>query len=96
MKVLIYSQNNLIIDDLMEKTGFVKGCEVVVSSYLQAINALKKFYFTDVILNINSIADLKLMKFINENNPNIKISLFGDDLLNEIIPIIKQSNCKVY
>jgi len=42
MKVLIYSLDDLIIDDHMEKTGFTKGWEVIVSSFQQVIIELKK------------------------------------------------------
>ena len=95
MRLLIYSQDKLIIDDLMENTGYSKGNEVVVSSYLQFVNSLKKYSFTDVILNIQSIRDLKLIKFLNRNYQNVKILLFGDDFINEIVPIIKNSKYKI-
>ncbi len=92
MKILIYSKNDLILSELLEKSGYEKGNELFVTSYSQAINALNNYRFEKILINILSAEDLKIMKFIGENNLDIKIILFGDNFLNEVISTIKKSD----
>jgi len=95
MKVLVFSSDSLVIEDLLEKRALALTNAVLVSNHFQAISALKENNIEEAILNITSISDLKLIKYINNYNKNIKVLLFGDSFLNEIIPIIKNSNCEV-
>jgi len=95
MKILVYSSDSLVIEDLLEKRDLTINNAVLVSNHFQAISALKENIFEEAILNIASISDLKLIKYINRNNKNIKVLLFGDSFLNEIIPIIKNSSCEI-
>ncbi len=83
------------MDDILERQKISPEDAILVSSHQQAIEAFNNNTYSGVILNITSISDLKLIKFINQHDPNLKVHLYGDNLLNELIPIIKNSNVKM-
>ena len=95
MKIVIFSRIKCIAEELVELNGINKNEVVFTNTHLQMIHALRKHCFCQAILNIESSLDLTLIKYINEHNREIKIRLFGDDLLNEMIHAIKNSNCEV-
>ncbi len=95
MKTVIFSCDKCIARELMELSGIDRDETILTTSHLQMINALRKHEFDQAILNIASNLDLILIKYISEHNQAIKIKLFGDGLLNEMIPIMQRSNCEV-
>ena len=95
MKILIYCKNESMIDGIIEKEEIPLDTVLIADNPEKAVSLLYSQQIKKLFIDVTSIHDLKIIKYINNKKLNTKISLFGENIYKEIIPIIKESNFDV-
>ena len=67
----------------------------LVESTQQAVHVLSKNIINVVLINMNSISDIGLVKYINDNFPNVRVFLTVENQIEEAISVFKNGSYKL-
>ena len=95
MNILLINDNKYIVNEM---TDFLKtnNSELfLVESTQQAVHVLSKNIINVVLINMNSISDIGLVKYINDNFPNVRVFLTVENQIEEAISVFKNGSYKL-
>jgi len=96
MKILIYCKNESLIDGILEKQKIPIDSVLIANNPHKAVSLLYSHQIEKIFIEVSSIQDLKIINYINKKQMKTKISLIGENIYREIIPLIKESNFELF
>ena len=95
MNVLAINKDQFQLNELKEFFGKMDSKIYTAKTIREAIKKIIDNQIAIVIIDINSIADIGLIKYINDNFPNVRAFLTVENQLEEAISVFKNGSYKL-
>jgi DNA-binding NtrC family response regulator len=95
MKTLIISTNNYFIDEIKDYFSLYNNSLLFAKNKREAFKILNKHTLDYVIVELSSLKELEIIKYINENYQLTNIILIIGKTFNKQISIIKNGNFNI-
>lgn len=95
MNILFLKSNEYIQDELQEYLKDMQGNAHFADDIEEAMNMLHSHPFDVAVLNVNRIADIRLLKYIHQYFSNIRIVLVIEKNVENAISAIKNTQFKI-
>ena len=95
MNVLAINKNKFQINELKEFFTRMNSVLFTAKTFREAIKKINNHQIDTVIIDINSISDIGMVKYLNDNFSNIKVFLTVENNFEDAISVFKEGNYSI-